>query len=64
VVVVGAAPAAAASAGDLDRALLEALGRLSPSAAAAEVARALNAPKRALYARAIALKDRSLGDGS
>lgn len=59
VVVVGAPQGEAAGAGDVDRALVEALSRLSPSAAAAEVARALNAPKRVLYARALELKGRA-----
>lgn len=43
---------------DADAALREALARLSPGEAAAEVARALNLPRRELYKRALALKAR------
>ena len=57
VIVVGppgeAAPAAAE---DVDAALREALARLSPSRAAAEVAARLGLPKRDVYARAQAIK--------
>ena len=56
VVLVGPGETKAPAAADLDKALLEALSRLGPSAAAAEVARALGAPKRELYRRALALK--------
>ncbi len=45
---------------DADRALTEALHRLSPAAAAGEVAKALGLPRRDLYRRALALKS---GDG-
>ncbi len=45
-----------ASEEDLDSALREALTRLSPSRAAAEVAQALGLPRRAVYERAQALK--------
>jgi 16S rRNA (cytidine1402-2'-O)-methyltransferase len=45
--------------GDADAALREALGRLSPGEAAAEVARALQLPRRELYKRALALKGRA-----
>lgn len=55
VVVVGGPSEEAATAEDADRALAEALSRLSPAAAAAEVARALKLPRRTLYARALAL---------
>ena len=41
---------------DADRALTEALARLSPADAAQEVARALGLPRRELYRRALALK--------
>ena len=44
-----------ASDADLDRALNEALSRLSPSRAAAEVAIALRVPKKRAYARALEL---------
>ena len=54
VIVVGPPPeSAAASDSDLDRALDEALVRLSPSRAAAEVAAALNVPRKRAYARAL-----------
>ncbi len=45
-----------ASAEDADRALAEALERLSPADAAGEVARALGLPRRELYRRALALR--------
>jgi 16S rRNA (cytidine1402-2'-O)-methyltransferase len=47
-----------ASAADADAALAEALGRLKPADAAAEVAKALGLPRRDLYKRALALKGR------
>jgi 16S rRNA (cytidine1402-2'-O)-methyltransferase len=54
VVVVGPpGEAAAASDSELDRALDEALARLSPSRAAAEVADRLNIPRKRAYARAL-----------
>jgi 16S rRNA (cytidine1402-2'-O)-methyltransferase len=54
VVVVGPpGEAAAASDSELDRALDEALARLSPSRAAAEVADQLNIPRKRAYARAL-----------
>jgi 16S rRNA (cytidine1402-2'-O)-methyltransferase len=57
VIVVGppgeAAPAAEA---DVDAALREAMTRLSPSRAAAEVAQTLGLPRRDVYERALALK--------
>ena len=56
VVVVGASGAEVASAADADGALAEALSRVSPSEAAAEVARALGLPRKELYRRALALK--------
>lgn len=56
VVLVGAGPERAADAVEVDRALGEALARLGPSDAAAEVARALSLPRRDLYRRALALK--------
>jgi 16S rRNA (cytidine1402-2'-O)-methyltransferase len=58
IVVVVAPPgdAAPASADDLDTALGDALGRLTVSAAAAEVAAALGLPRRQVYARALELK--------
>jgi 16S rRNA (cytidine1402-2'-O)-methyltransferase len=54
VIVVGPPPdAAEASDEALDSALDEALGRLSPSRAAAEVAERLNVPRKRAYARAL-----------
>jgi 16S rRNA (cytidine1402-2'-O)-methyltransferase len=56
VIIVGPPPAnAETSEADLDFALDEALTRLSPSRAAAEVALALNVPKKRAYARALQL---------
>jgi 16S rRNA (cytidine1402-2'-O)-methyltransferase len=55
VIVVGGAEEEAATAEEADQALAEALARLSPAAAAAEVARTLKLPRRALYARALTL---------
>jgi 16S rRNA (cytidine1402-2'-O)-methyltransferase len=56
VVVVGPGEDAVASETDVDSALTDALARLGPSAAAAEVAKALGLPKRPLYRRALDLK--------
>jgi 16S rRNA (cytidine1402-2'-O)-methyltransferase len=56
VVVLGPGREEAASEADADRALAEALTRLSPADAAGEVARALGLPRRALYARALELR--------
>ena len=58
IVIVVGPPAAAAAAGEaeLDAALRDALARLSPSRAAAEVAAKLGLPKRAVYERAQQLK--------
>jgi 16S rRNA (cytidine1402-2'-O)-methyltransferase len=55
IVIVVGPPAEAASATDedVDAALDEALGRLSPSRAAAEVAERLNVPRKRAYARAL-----------
>lgn len=54
VIVVGPpAPREEASDGELDKALDEALSRLSPSRAAAEVANRLNVPRKRAYARAL-----------
>ncbi len=53
VILVGPAAAEKASDADLDSALDEALGRLSPSRAAAEVANRLGVPKNRAYARAL-----------
>ncbi|MBA4048401.1 MAG: 16S rRNA (cytidine(1402)-2'-O)-methyltransferase [Sphingomonas sp.] len=58
IVIVVAPPgeAAPATAADADAALAEALTRLSTGQAASEVARALGLDRKALYARALALK--------
>lgn len=54
VVVIGPPPEAAEASDDaLNAALDEALGRLSPSRAAAEVAERLNVPRKRAYARAL-----------
>lgn len=56
VVLVGPGREAAATPADVDAALAEALARLKPADAAAEVARALGLPRRDLYRRALELK--------
>lgn len=56
VVLVATGETSAAGPADVDAALAEALARLGPSDAAAEVARALGLPRRDLYRRALALK--------
>ena len=56
VVVVGPGGTRVASGADADQALLEALGREGPAAAAAEVAKALGLSRRDLYRRALELK--------
>jgi len=58
IVIVVGPPGAAEPAGDdeVDAALEEAMGRLSPSRAAAEVAERLDVPRRQAYERALALK--------
>ena len=56
VVLVGPGGEAEISAADAEAALAEAIVRLGPSDAAAEVARATGLPRRELYRRAIALK--------
>ncbi|MBI1197242.1 MAG: 16S rRNA (cytidine(1402)-2'-O)-methyltransferase [Phenylobacterium sp.] len=56
VVLVGPGRETAATAADADAALAEALGRLKPADAAAEVAKALGLPRRDLYRRALELK--------
>lgn len=56
VIVVGPPPEAdAIGDGELDSALEEAMGKLSPSRAAAEVAGRLNIPRKRAYARALEL---------
>jgi 16S rRNA (cytidine1402-2'-O)-methyltransferase len=56
IAIVVAPPGDSRAAVDVDRALQEALPRLSPSAAAAEVARATGLHRRDVYRRALALK--------
>jgi 16S rRNA (cytidine1402-2'-O)-methyltransferase len=58
VVVVGPGEAEAASEADQEAALREALTRLPPGEAAAEVARALGLPRKPLYQRALQLQGR------
>jgi 16S rRNA (cytidine1402-2'-O)-methyltransferase len=56
VVLVGPGREVEATAADADAALAEALARLKPADAAAEVAKALGLPRRELYRRALELK--------
>ena len=56
VILVGPGEAAVASAGDIDTALADALSRLRPAEAAAEVAAALGLSRRDVYRRAIAIR--------
>jgi 16S rRNA (cytidine1402-2'-O)-methyltransferase len=56
VVLVAPGRETAATPADADAALAEALSRLKPAAAAAEVAKALGLPRRDLYRRALELK--------
>ena len=56
VIVVGPGREMQATAADADTALLDALSRLKPAAAAAEVAQALGLPRRELYRRAMELR--------
>jgi 16S rRNA (cytidine1402-2'-O)-methyltransferase len=56
VVLVGPGEEARLSAGDAEAALAEAVLRLGPSEAAAEVAKATGLPRRELYRRAVELK--------
>jgi len=58
VVLVNRSEERAATAGEADLALAEALTRLGPADAASEVAKALRLPRRNLYARALALRGR------
>ena len=56
VILVGPGEAAVASAGDIDTALADALLRLRPAEAAAEVAAALGLSRRDVYRRAMAIR--------
>ncbi len=56
VVLVAPGREAQATADETDRALLDALARLSPAEASREVAKALGLPRRTLYQRALALR--------
>ncbi|OGN42025.1 MAG: 16S rRNA (cytidine(1402)-2'-O)-methyltransferase [Caulobacterales bacterium RIFCSPHIGHO2_01_FULL_70_19] len=58
VIVVGPGAAEIASAADADAALSEALTRLPPGEAAAEVSKALGLPRKPLYRRALELQGR------
>jgi len=60
VVLVAPGREAVASADDTDRALIEALMRLSPADASREVAKALGLPRRTLYQRALTLRSAPL----
>src|SRR4051794_16915329 len=59
VVLVGPGRESQATAADADAALADALRRLKPADAAAEVAKALGLSRRDLYKRALALKERA-----
>jgi 16S rRNA (cytidine1402-2'-O)-methyltransferase len=59
VVLVGPGEEAVATAADADAALAEALTRVGPSEAAAEVSRALGLPRRDLYRRALEMRGAS-----
>jgi 16S rRNA (cytidine1402-2'-O)-methyltransferase len=56
VILIGPGQAAIASAGDIDTALADALVRLRPAEAAAEVAQALGLSRREVYQRAMSLR--------
>ena len=56
VILVGSGAGEAASAADIDAALLDALSREAPGGAAAEVARTLGLSRQDLYARALILR--------
>lgn len=58
VVVIGPGETAPVGADEVDRALTEALTRLPPGEAAAEVARLVDQPRKALYRRALELQGR------
>ena len=58
VILVGPGQAAEATAADIDTALADALSRLRPAEAAAEVAQALGLPRREVYQRAMDLRAR------
>jgi 16S rRNA (cytidine1402-2'-O)-methyltransferase len=56
IVIAPPLPPAPVAEAEIDRLLSEALGRLSPRDAAAEVARATGLPRRGIYRRAVALR--------
>jgi len=58
VVVIGPGEVEVASAADADAALTEAMTRLPPGEAAAEVSKALNLPRKPLYKRALEMQGR------
>lgn len=58
VVVIGPGEAEVVSVADADAALTEAMTRLPPGEAAAEVSRALNLPRKPLYKRALEMQGR------
>ncbi len=59
VILVAPAEEVAATAADVDQALMDALQRLRPAEAAAEVSKALGLPRRDLYNRVMALRGKS-----
>jgi 16S rRNA (cytidine1402-2'-O)-methyltransferase len=63
VILVGPGEAVEASAADADTALADALTRLKPAEAAAEVARALGLNRRDLYRRAMEMRQAERDDG-
>ena len=58
VVVIGPGETETATEADADAALAEAMTRLPPGEAAAEVSKALNLPRKPLYKRALELQGR------
>ena len=58
VIVIGPGADEVVSEADADAALAEAMTRLPPGEAAAEVSRALNLPRKPLYKRALELQGR------
>ena len=56
--VVGPGEREVATEADVDAALAEAMTRLAPGEAAAEVSKALNLPRKPLYKRALELQGR------
>jgi 16S rRNA (cytidine1402-2'-O)-methyltransferase len=59
VVLVGPGAALDATPEDIDRALVEAMARLSPGEAASEVSKSLDLPRKVLYRRALELQGKA-----